>query len=548
MGVDVSVEGLRTLILVCGKLNSLGNGLDLADLRQWFQDMGTAAQMEVVDDLCHQPRELSRAAASGGERLILGLCSGDYSELEVQSHARKAGIDPLGVEIVNLGSYCARVHARPEGTAKAKVLLSAAVARAQAFPGTGPETVKPYLVRGHQKVSRRALFTLPPIGYRAVAYIQPELCASETGCQLCVETCPLSALKQDGGRVSLDKSRCQACSLCEVACPRGAIEQPTHSLHQLEAQITALLHTPALDSSQPRALLFVCQRNTTMEELGKKRFSYPVSWLPITVPCAGMPSAAWLLQCLALGAEAVSVVGCGGDCSFGQQGHIEGRVAYCRELLGLMGGSPERVRLLDSSSAKSLAQALSEPLEDGIRRGDALLQQASLLGPQTTAQVIQKMSEEYGASPTLSLAHPYSPLGLVNIDADKCTGCGACAEACPTGALAFQQEEGTVSLTFDPSLCSGCGQCVGWCPEAAQQVVHVEKVTNLQALSLGKAVLYQDQEVRCELCGSAIGPSAMIRRIKSVLLGKGDTSAAVMAAITRRCPSCRGAGLGGPIT
>lgn len=542
-GLSAPGERLKTLVLLCQALEDLGSGLDLAEVKRWFQETDTAVRVEAVTDLCHRPGEVSRLAASGAARLVLGLCSEDYGELEMQSHARRAGLDPLGVAVANLGGYCATVHPRPQGTDKAKLLLAAAVARARAFPGSSPEGVRPYLVRGHQKVSRRGLFTLPPIGYRAVVSLQSELCISEAGCQLCVEVCPRGALTKVDGRLSLDKGRCEACGLCVVACPCGAPQLPTHSLPQLEAEITALLQNPALEPSQPRAVLFVCQGNAAaLAELGGRGLSYPVGWLPLQVPCAGMVSAAWLLQCLALGAAAVGVVDCGGDCPFGQRELIEGRVAYCRELLGLLGGSPDAMQLLPAASAAMLAQGLSGPLKGGARRRDRGLAGVSLSSPRAAAQALQALAHDYGASPTFSLPHPYSPLGLVRIDADKCTGCGACTWACPTGALALQQENGAVALTFDPALCNGCGQCSNRCPETPDQVVRVAKVTDLQALSRGRVTLYQDQEVRCQICGAVIGPAAMLRRIEALLGDKGGASAATLAAITQRCPACRGAG------
>ena len=39
---------------------------------------------------------------------------------------------------------------------------------------------------------------------------------------------------------------------------------------------------------------------------------------------------------------------------------------------------------------------------------------------------------------------------------------GACLEACPTGALSRDPEEGT--LTVDQVMCSGCGECCSACP------------------------------------------------------------------------------------
>jgi ferredoxin len=43
-----------------------------------------------------------------------------------------------------------------------------------------------------------------------------------------------------------------------------------------------------------------------------------------------------------------------------------------------------------------------------------------------------------------------------------CTGCGACVESCPHGAITL-----SVRAEIEPSLCTGCGVCVTKCPQRA---------------------------------------------------------------------------------
>ncbi|MFP4467256.1 MAG: ATP-binding protein [Candidatus Goldiibacteriota bacterium] len=60
---------------------------------------------------------------------------------------------------------------------------------------------------------------------------------------------------------------------------------------------------------------------------------------------------------------------------------------------------------------------------------------------------------------------------MIEIDEEKCTGCGLCVPGCPEGAL--QIIDGKARLVSD-LLCDGLGACVGECPEGALTVTKKE--------------------------------------------------------------------------
>lgn len=60
---------------------------------------------------------------------------------------------------------------------------------------------------------------------------------------------------------------------------------------------------------------------------------------------------------------------------------------------------------------------------------------------------------------------------IIEIDEEKCTGCGLCIRDCAEGALALV--DGKARLIRD-SYCDGLGACLGACPEGALTVIQRE--------------------------------------------------------------------------
>lgn len=521
----------RVTVLLSARLAGVGAGLDLGSLREWLE-VRLALRSRILADVEGSPAEIAAALGeTGAERLVLGLTHGEHHPGSLQAVMRRAGLDPLGVEVLNLGAHAALLSPRPEAMDRAKLLLAGAVAKARSFRGSGPEHLRPSV---SVTMGRRSLITLTAKEYHVVPSVLRERCAVEQGCRRCVEACPRRALRHGSGRIEIDRLRCESCGLCLGACPSEAVALPGHSYPEVDAQVVALAD-PTLVAPVRRGLVFLCARNAGLLETSIKHgWRYPSDWLPVVVPCVGMLSATSFLRPLALGLEAVGVVPCGGVCPFGQDAAVAERVDFAQRLLASLGAERERVRLLPQPGAEPVAWQPAVP--DGPVRPQASPIARRWPGRGVHAETVLALARAQAAPADLRLPHPRSPLAVIEIDAARCTACGSCAEACPTGALSLHHDHDAIAIRFDAALCGGCALCGPCCPE--RDVLRLEPAVDRRRLEAGAMTLARAVMRRCVRCGTAIASSAMLTRL-AILLG--HDYATLAPTIARYCSNCRAA-------
>src|SRR6266545_1637641 len=129
-----------------------------------------------------------------------------------------------------------------------------------------------------------------------------------------------------------------------------------------------------------------------------------------------------------------------------------------------------------------------------------------------------------------------APFGAVEIDAAGCTLCLACVSACPTGALSDNPER--PMLRFAEDACVQCGLCKATCPE---KVITLTPQLDFRAATATARVLKEEEPFHCIRCNKPFGVKSTIERVAAKLEGKHwmFQNSAQRLDLIKMCEDCR---------
>ncbi|WIV66486.1 hydrogenase iron-sulfur subunit [Natrialbaceae archaeon AArc-T1-2] len=400
--------------------------------------------------------------------------------------------------------------------------------------------------------------------------LEPDVCAAgdsgQEGCRACYDACPHDAVSKPApDEVSFDLAACQNCGACTSSCPTGAVELTERSSERIAREVEALVdEAPGgglLDRSGPaideQVVAFVCSERAEralstygrMAARGDADVSYPPI-LPVRVNCTDTVGEAHVLHALAAGADGVTIVGCGCDCSHSgpdPKAELVERLNTATSDLGL----GERVRFLapEPDAPAAFADELAAFVDDleatPIPAGEHAASGTSLsaddedlpaFGNRVWALESVRAILEH-VEPERELIRGLESFGTMSVD-DSCGMTPTCENLCPTGAIRRSAEAGT--LEFNHERCVNCELCESGCPETAITMETGLDVGLLPEENDGDAwtTVHEEEMFECRSCGAVVASVSTVEEIKEAL--PDDEMDGVDGHMAEYCSDCKG--------
>jgi ferredoxin len=386
---------------------------------------------------------------------------------------------------------------------------------------------------------------------------QHKLCAhsrnEQIGCSACIDVCSTRAIRSDASRkgklkgeaaggIIVEPYLCVGCGACSTVCPSGALgfayPGTVDQGRRLRTMLTAYAHAGGRDA----ALLVHSEAAGArlVDELGRQaRLQPALNGLPARV----LPVAVWhtasigidlWLAAFAQGASQVWVLLTDEEAPEYRQALAE-QMAVAQAIVSGLGHAGVHFGLIEAASPQALDTALRAPAAATVSRPAAFAAQADKRATLELA-IDYLITLAPAAIEAVELPAAGSPLGSLQVDADKCTLCLSCVGACPSSALA--DNPAAPQLRFIEKNCVQCGLCASTCPEDA-----ITLQPRLWLADGGRArkqprVLAEQPPFLCIRCAKPFGT---LRAIEN-MLGKLAGHAAFQGAAADRlkmCSDCR---------
>lgn len=135
--------------------------------------------------------------------------------------------------------------------------------------------------------------------------------------------------------------------------------------------------------------------------------------------------------------------------------------------------------------------------------------------------------------PFVPVTPPENLRGRLEVDPDKCIGCGGCVRTCPSRLISIENIGDERIVRFSAGRCIYCGRCAVACPEKAIKITHEFELAtdNKQDLE----IIIKLKMAKCIICGKPFTPVNVLNKNISKLQNKTEEEINRL----KICPECK---------
>lgn len=255
---------------------------------------------------------------------------------------------------------------------------------------------------------------------------------------------------------------------------------------------------------------------------GVLRLQYPSNIRVIRVPCTGEIDITHILRAFENGGDGVFVAGClKGQCHYVDGNYkAEERILFLRELLKKIGFESQRLSMFFISTG--MGTMFVETVQSFIERIRKLgpsphknLEPPAYSEGKKRIFFINQIKRLSTRKDVDFVVEGVEGFGRVEMDLEKCTGCGSCGNICEPRAIKINDKKNKRIISFTQSYCVACKKCEEQCDEKA---IKISKVFDLKKiLSLREENLVEVELLPCPSCGTMFAPKKQVIKLEEEL-------------------------------
>ena len=101
------------------------------------------------------------------------------------------------------------------------------------------------------------------------------------------------------------------------------------------------------------------------------------------------------------------------------------------------------------------------------------------------------------------------------INEEICEACATCANQCPSGAMAFSDDQAYRIIRYSHYLCIYCGTCQAICPDQAVTLRH--EISFKRFFQIAARALTMVEMTKCETCGAPFIPLPQLTKLEDMM-------------------------------